>query len=74
MNLLATGRFLTIVPASVSRFSTRRSEFKVLPVDLPMARMPIGIVTLMNRTLSPTAQLFIEHAREIAEPLAKRKS
>jgi hypothetical protein len=35
--------------------------------------MPIGIVTLKNRTLSPVAQLFIEHAREVAKPLAKRK-
>ena len=46
---------------------------QVLPVELPMARVPIGIVTLKNRTLSPVAQLFIEHAREVAKPLAKRK-
>jgi hypothetical protein len=26
-----------------------------------------------NRTINPTAQLFIEHARELAKPLAKRK-
>jgi len=36
--------------------------------------VPIGIVTLKNRTLSPVAQLFIETAREVAKPLAKRKS
>jgi DNA-binding transcriptional LysR family regulator len=70
---LATGRFLTIVPASVLRFPTRRPEINVLPVELPMAAMPIGIVTLTNRTLSPVARLFIEHAREVAKPLAKRK-
>jgi hypothetical protein len=39
-----------------------------------MARVPVGIITLKNRTLSPTAQLFIEHAREVAKPLAMRKS
>jgi hypothetical protein len=35
--------------------------------------MPIGIITLKNRTLSPIVQLFIETAREIAKPLAKMK-
>ena len=71
ISLLATGRFLTIVPASVLRFPTRRPEIKVLPVELPMTRVPVGIVTLKNRTLSPVAQLFIEHAREVAKQLAK---
>ena len=73
ISLLATGRFLTIFPASVLRFPTMRSEIKVLPVELPMARVPIGIVTLKNRTLSPVAQLFIECAREVAKTLAKKK-
>lgn len=72
-NLLATGRFLTIFPTSVLRFLIRRVELKVLPVELPLARTPVGIVTLKNRTLSPIAWLFIEHAREVAKPLAKRK-
>jgi DNA-binding transcriptional LysR family regulator len=73
MSLLATGRFLTIVPDSVSRFPTRLSGLKVLPVELPVARVPNGIVTLKNRTLSPVARLFIEHAREVAKPLAKHR-
>ena len=74
ISLLSSGRFLTILTISVLRFSTERSKVKVLPVKLPMARVPIGIVTLKNRTLSPVAKLFIEHAREVAKPLAKRKS
>jgi DNA-binding transcriptional LysR family regulator len=73
MSLLATGRFLTIVPASALRFPTKRPELKVLPVKLPVAHVPNGIVTLKNRTLSPVARLFIEHAREVAQPLAKGK-
>src|SRR5262245_47483350 len=71
VNLLTTGRFLTIVPMSVLRFS-KRPEIKVLPVELQHARAPIGIVTLKNRTLSPVAQLFIRNAREVAKPLARR--
>jgi DNA-binding transcriptional LysR family regulator len=72
-SLLATGRFVTIFPASALRFPAQRPEIKVLPVQLPMARLPNGIVTLKNRTLSPVAQLFIDCAREIAKPLARRK-
>ena len=72
IGLLATGRFLTIVPTAVLRFS-KRPDIKVLPVELQYARVPIGIVTLKNRTLSPVAQLFIDCVREVARPLAKRK-
>ena len=73
MSLLATGRFLTVFPTSVLRFSTRRPEFKILPVELPIAPVLVGIVTLKNRTLSPVARLFIEHARGVAKPTARRK-
>jgi DNA-binding transcriptional LysR family regulator len=72
LNLLATGRFLTIVPISVLRFS-KRPGIKVLPVKLRYASVPVGIITLKNRTLSPVVQLFVDNAREIAKPLARRK-
>ena len=71
MSLLATGRFVTILPSSALTFPTRRSELKILPVELPEIRVPNGIVTLKNRALSPVARLFIEHARDVAKPLAK---
>jgi DNA-binding transcriptional LysR family regulator len=73
ISLLATGRFLTIFSASRLTFPTARPQFKVLPVELPLPPTPIGILTLKNRTVSPVAQLFIQHAREVAKPLAKRK-
>ena len=71
ISLLATGRFVTIFPASAMRFPNPRPEIKALPVELPVARLANGIVTLKNRTLSPVAQLFIECAREVAKPLPK---
>jgi len=49
-------------------------SFKVLPIELPARPGPVGITTLKKRTLSPVARLFIEHAREVAKPLAKPKS
>ncbi len=71
--LLATGHFLTIIPDSVARFPAEKTALKVLPIELPTTRRPIGVFTLKNRTLSPVAQLFITCAREVAESLAKRK-
>ena len=73
MRLLASGRFISMFVASVLRFPAPHSDIKILPVKLPLARVPNGIVTLKNRTLSPLAQLFIEHAREVARPLATEK-
>jgi DNA-binding transcriptional LysR family regulator len=72
-SLLATGRFLTVLPISVLRFPAKHPFLKVLPVQLPITSGPIGIVTLKNRMLSPVAQLFIDCAREVAKPLAKVK-
>ena len=69
--LLATGRFLAVLPQSVLRFSIQRPTIKILPVKLAAKPRPVGIVTLRNRTLSPPAQLFIDCVREVARPLAK---
>jgi DNA-binding transcriptional LysR family regulator len=71
--LLATGRFLTVLQESQLHFPTRHPSLKVLPVDLSATRRPTRIITLKGRTLSPVARLFIECAREVARPLAKRK-
>ncbi len=73
ISLLATGRFLTIFPSSVLRFLNRHIEIKALPIELPIPHVPTGIVTLKDRTLSPIARMFIEHAREVAKPLAKNR-
>jgi DNA-binding transcriptional LysR family regulator len=73
MTLLATGRFVTILPASALNYPARRAELRALPVALQTASVPNGIVTVKNRTLSPVAQLFIEGAREAAKRLAKMR-
>jgi DNA-binding transcriptional LysR family regulator len=72
-SLLAKGRFLTMIPASVLRFSPGRKLVKVLPVQVPRWHLPYGIVTLRDRTLSPMAELFIGCLRELAGPLAKSR-
>jgi DNA-binding transcriptional LysR family regulator len=54
------------------RFHPRNAAVKILPIDLPTTRRPIGIITLKNRSLSPVAQLFIACARELAARSADR--
>jgi DNA-binding transcriptional LysR family regulator len=72
ISLLATGRFVTILPLSVLRFPAKPPALRELPIDLPSVG-PVGIARLKNRPVSPAAQLFLDAAREVAKPLAKRK-
>jgi DNA-binding transcriptional LysR family regulator len=71
--LVANGRFLSILSESSLRFAVTEPAIKALPIDLPTARTSIAIVTMKNRMLNRTAQLFVDCAREVAGPLAKRK-
>src|SRR6266700_2448114 len=73
MNLVATGRFLAIFTGSTLRVPTKRSELRVLPVELSPARFPNGIVTLKNRTLNPVARIVTETDDKAAKPLDARK-
>lgn len=71
MSLLATGRFVTILPASSLKFPSIRREIRILPVHLPMPSVPSGVITLRTRALSPAAQLFIDCAHEVAKTAPK---
>jgi DNA-binding transcriptional LysR family regulator len=71
-HLISTGRFLTMLPASMVQFD-KHSPLTILRIESPPHRRPIGIITLKNRTLSPLARLFIDRAREVARPLSTAK-
>jgi DNA-binding transcriptional LysR family regulator len=71
-NLLATGRFITVLPYSILRLYGERFSLKVLPVHLPVRHWPVTVVTLKNRTLSPVVERFIECARIVAKSFAPR--
>ena len=70
-SLVAMGRYLTVVPASMLHFNVAGLPVKALPIEMPIRPRPVAIVRLKHRTLSPVAKLFIEAAREAAKPLAK---
>jgi DNA-binding transcriptional LysR family regulator len=69
--LLATGRYLAIVPGFSIRLPRKHAMLRALPLDLSDTRMPVAIITLKKRTLSRVAQLFIENLRAFTRPLAK---
>jgi DNA-binding transcriptional LysR family regulator len=71
--LIASGPFLGLFPRSLLHFGANLPPLKVLPLELPIKPLPVGIITLKNRTISPVAQLFIDCARELSKPLARRE-
>lgn len=66
--LIATNSFLTVMYGSVLRFGNAPKFLRVLPIDLPTG-IPIGMVRLKNRTLAPSAEVFIRATREIVRPM-----
>lgn len=68
--LLATGRYLTVLPESVFRHNAKQWSLKALPVDLGMKPMSVAIITLKNRTVSPVVQIFIEQVRAVAKTMS----
>jgi|SRR5215472_5755306 len=69
--LIASGPFVGTFPGSVLKFGTNLPPLKVLPVELPIAPWPVGIMSVKNRTLSPAARLFVDFARDVTKPLTK---
>jgi DNA-binding transcriptional LysR family regulator len=69
-NLLATGKFVTVLPRSVMALYARRFSLKALPVVIPTRPWPVAVVTLKSRAPSPVVELFIEHLQTFSKSLA----
>ena len=65
IQLLATGRFVSVLADSVLQGNAERWSLKALPIDLRAKPPPWSIVKLKHRTVSPVVQLFIDHLREV---------
>jgi hypothetical protein len=66
MQLLATGGYVSPVPESLLHYNAERWSLCVLPVALGKP-LPVVVVTLKDRTLSPVVELFIAHARAVTK-------
>jgi DNA-binding transcriptional LysR family regulator len=70
---VADGPYLANWPGSLVRFNENKLSIKVLDIKVRVSPSPVGLITLKRRTINPVAQLFVEHAREVAKRLAKKK-
>jgi DNA-binding transcriptional LysR family regulator len=70
-SFLASGRFISVRASQASKFQRQYPPIKTLPIELPMTRAPVAVITLRKRTASPQARLFIEEARRIAKSLTR---
>ena len=68
--LLASGRFVKVLPDSVLRYNARQWSLKVLPVDLGVTPRSVAIVTLKNRTVSPVVAQFLDDVRAVAKAMS----
>jgi DNA-binding transcriptional LysR family regulator len=71
-SLLATGRYLSVMPHSLLQFNSMRSSLKVLPVKLAIEPRPVAIVTLKDRTPNPVASVFVECTRKVVKSIKTR--
>jgi DNA-binding transcriptional LysR family regulator len=67
--LLATGRWVTLMPRSVLHFMPPSRLLRALPIELPTWDVPNMIVTNRDRTLSPLADRFLDTLREVARSI-----
>jgi len=73
-HLLATGRFLTVLPVSVLQYNAKQWGLRALPIKLGGRPRPIAIVMLKNRSVSPAVRLFVEHLRGTAKSYLRRRA
>jgi DNA-binding transcriptional LysR family regulator len=73
LSLVATGRFIAVLPASILHFKGKRLGLKALPFEFPIRPDPVCNATLRGRTLNPATEVFIDYLRELAKPLAKAR-
>jgi DNA-binding transcriptional LysR family regulator len=68
--MIATGRFVGLLPGSVARYSAKRVGLKILPVKVPTVLGSVVVITVKNRTPSPLALQFINSARAVAKSIS----
>jgi DNA-binding transcriptional LysR family regulator len=72
IQMLATGRYLSVMPLSLLAGNENRWPIKALKVrDVHLTPPPISLITLKKRTLSPVVERFVLHLRDLAKSMAR---
>jgi len=69
LQLVASGRFVAMLPRSLMQFGDRNRPLKILPIKVRAKPRPVAIMRLKNRTLSPVARVFVDCARTVARAM-----
>jgi DNA-binding transcriptional LysR family regulator len=73
-SLPISGKLITIEGGLTLHFAGEQMGIRALPIDVPFWPWPVAIVMLKNRTISPVANLFIEHVRAFFVQLRRQLS
>lgn len=66
--LVAENAHLTVMYGSVLRFGRLPASLRVLPIELA-SDIPVGLIRSRNRTLAPSADVFIQGLRDAVRPM-----
>jgi DNA-binding transcriptional LysR family regulator len=67
LNLLATGRFLSILPVTMLRHPSNRAWLRALPIDLSDTAGPVASITLKKRRTAGAVKLFVDESGTVCE-------
>lgn len=70
LDLLATGGFLTILPAQMLRSPAHRAWLRALDVDMHDSSQPIASITLRKRRTGGAVRLFEQASLEVCKAMA----
>jgi hypothetical protein len=69
-DLVSTGRFVAAMTTSVVRLNAEPFGLIALPIKLLMANFPLAVITVKNRTPTPTVEAFVECACAVAKSIS----
>ena len=70
LNLMASGRFLSVLPTTVLRHRSHKAWLRKLNVDLGDSSAPIAAITIKDRRSAGAVKLFLRESRTICKNLS----
>lgn len=69
LNLLASGRFLTMLPARMVRHRAHKAWLRALNIDLSDSAAPVAAITVRKRSAGGALKLFQKACRDVAHEM-----
>lgn len=69
LNLLTSGRFLTMLPARMVRHRAHRAWLRALNIDLSDSSAPVAAITVRKRSAGGALNIFQKACREVAHEM-----